>query len=546
LRRALVALTAASSVAAVAPSIASATPQAFGTFTPASLAAGGHPDITAAGTVDTTAGAPQSVTIQLPPGLLASAAANPSCLSGTPQTTGNACLAGTGTLHTTGLGDIPGNAYLVPPPVSGDVAGIALVAGSASLPGEVKITGSGAGLSMQLLVNVAALSGAGLTGIDVHVNGTMNGQPLTRMPTTCAPLKATLIVQYAASTQNTDSPPFTPDCSGLIKYAPVLTGSATKDASDNGVTVVTDIAQGPGQAATQAATLSVPSTVLQPNTGALGLICTSATFTGCTSVGSASAASPLLPAPLAGTVYITQPAGGGLALTIAFPAPFAFNLVGTLDLANNATKFAGLPDVPLSDLKVTLSGAPHNAFQTSCQATSGTLTGSFTAQSTATANSNPTLTLTGCPAGGGGGGGGGGGTTAGAPTIGGGSLSGLGSGKASLKFKLTAGTNAPKLKSFKVKLPSGLSFIKKGLAKGVKVSGGGKSTVKLSGGALVVTEKTAGASLSASFSSKALSVSKSLAKKAKKHKIKSIKVTVTVTDSAGLVTTLTLTIKNPS
>ena len=61
---------------------------------------------------------------------------------------------------------------------------------------------------------------------------------------------------------------------------------------------------------------------------------------------------------------------------------------------------------------------------------------------------------------------------------------------------MAAGKNAPKLKSFTVKLPKGLSFIAKGLKKGLKVAGGGKFTDKLSKGALVITLKGTASKLS--------------------------------------------------
>jgi hypothetical protein len=125
-------------------------------------------------------------------------------------------------------------------------------------------------------------------------------------------------------------------------------------------------------------------------------------------------------------------------------------------------------------------------------------------------------------------------------------LSGLGKGKASLKFGLAAGANgAPKLKSFTVKLPKGLSFLKKGLKKGVKVSGGGKFSEKLKKGVLVVTLKKTAKKLSVSLTSKAIKVSKSLRKSANKHKVKSLTVTVTSTDAKKKKSTSKLTFKKP-
>lgn len=135
---------------------------------------------------------------------------------------------------------------------------------------------------------------------------------------------------------------------------------------------------------------------------------------------------------------------------------------------------------------------------------------------------------------------------AGPPTISGSSLTGIAKRKATLKFKLASGNNnAPKIKSFKVKAPGGLSFKKKGLKKGLKVTGAGKFSAKISHGRLVVTMKAAAAKISVKINSKAISVSKALAKKAKKHKVASLKVGVSVTDAKGKITSFTLKFKKP-
>lgn len=125
-------------------------------------------------------------------------------------------------------------------------------------------------------------------------------------------------------------------------------------------------------------------------------------------------------------------------------------------------------------------------------------------------------------------------------------LRGLGKRKATLRFKLTQGKNAPRLKSFSVKLPGGLSFSKKGLKKGVKVAGGGKFSDKISHGQLVVTLKGSAKSALVTIGPKALSVSKKLAKQAKKHKVKSLTVKVKVTDTSKHSTTLQMKFRKPS
>ncbi len=261
---------------------------------------------------------------------------------------------------------------------------------------------------------------------------------------------------------------------------------------------------------------------------------------GCTQIGTASITSPLFPVPLTGALYvdgtITAPY-----LSVVLPAPFAFTLNGAISLSSQSVTFGAattafpnetpIPDVPISDLKVSASGGASSLFNATCSPASAQAPASFTSQIGTTVSLSPTLSVTGCPA-----------TTVGptigAPTASGASLTGLVSGKATLKFRLAAGKNAPLIKSFKVSLPKGLKFISKGLKKGLKVSG--KYTAKISGRALVVTLKTAASSVSVKVSSKALSVSKSLSTSVKKKKTKSLSSTVKVTDAKGTTTSLTL------
>ena len=76
----------------------------------------------------------------------------------------------------------------------------------------------------------------------------------------------------------------------------------------------------------------------------------------------------------------------------------------------------------------------------------------------------------------------------GPPTIAAGAIAGLASDKPRVTFRLAAGANgAPKLKSFTLGLPSGLSFVSGKLKAGVLVTGGGKVSESVTGGRLVVT-----------------------------------------------------------
>ena len=128
----------------------------------------------------------------------------------------------------------------------------------------------------------------------------------------------------------------------------------------------------------------------------------------------------------------------------------------------------------------------------------------------------------------------------GPPTLFGGSVAGLHKGKPVVKFRLRSGSNgAHKLRSFKVKLPAGLAFVGAQLRKGVKVTGGGKVTEKLSGGQLVVTLGSPASAVTVSISSPAVKVTRKAA-------VRTLRVIVTVTPVNRKGHMLSFTVKPPS
>jgi hypothetical protein len=238
----------------------------------------------------------------------------------------------------------------------------------------------------------------------------------------------------------------------------------------------------------------------------------------------------LVPIPLSGNLYLTGTGLANITVTVHFPPPFGVNLVGAQNLTTNTLTFStaagglDIPDIPLSSLHTHFSGGSLALFTTSCATPNASITSSFTAQNGKTASPSAPFTVAGCAT---------------KPTASNTSLGGLGKKKPKLKFKLSAGTGGPNsLKSFKVGLPKGLSFKSSKIKKGLKVSGGKVFSAKVSGGKLVVVLKgTTTTSVTVTVKSPALKVSNALAKKAKKHKDKTV---------LGASTTLTLTFKKPS
>jgi hypothetical protein len=507
---------------------------------------------------------PKNLTLSLPAGLLANASIDGGkCL--TTKTPIAACQVGSGTVTATSLGvPVTGNVAfdLVAPPKAGDLGGLALMVtlfGSTSqlgTPGDITVRRS------------SSPSGVGLDIGFTNIPDTYDGLPISveelkttfsglRLPASCPKPAADVVVlalSYSDSTLRSASAPLPITGCSSLPYDPAFAVTAAKDAGDPGVKLVTDITQTHGEATSRSVELAFPSSVLQPNTAAVvggNILCANPSSGTCKTIGSASASSPLYPHALQGKDYLT----GSLlspSITITFPAPFAITLSGQVSLAANSTTFTGVPDIPLTDLQVTLAGGPDAVFESLCSATSGTATATLTIQNgdrTVPASSN--FNLSGCSTTTGGGGG----VVApkvpraARPRIASASLSGLLSGKPFLQFKLASAKNAPRLSSFTIKLPKGLSFLghkvhKRLTVRGLSVKGAQVKSASLRRGRLEVQLRRAVSSVAVALSSRALKETAGLKRAARRHRVRSVKLTVSTENVAHQVATLTFSIKH--
>jgi len=546
-RRALLAFIAAVALPVAAPAMASAAPTL--TVTPTTLQAGGDPNVTSDATffASPATDSPESVTLALPPGLLTSASANASCLTATPS---GSCVIGSGTATVTVAGvGTPVTAItltLTTPPAASDIAGIAVAFpvpyAGLDFTAAVSATSTGS-LVMQGTIpdELAATPTLALSELALTLNGTLNSQPFTRLPTSCGAATTTLsFTSYnGGATPQTAAGAFTPTGCSSLAFTPTLVASATKDSGDDNVLVKTDVTQPAGQAADKTLALTVPAALAPNVTNAVALLNSGK------SVGTATANSPLIPATLSGNVTLT---GTALApvLTVTFPAPFPIVLQGTVSLTNSSVTFSDIPDVPLTSLAVTLNGGASGLYQTACNPSSGTLSGAFTGQNGVSASSNSMVAVSGCPT-----------TTTPPPTVGkpttsGTSLGGLVKNKPKFAFSAIEGKNAKPIKTIAISLPSGISFSsnKKNLKKGIIVKGAGKFTYKVSHGVLTITLSSTATKATVTLESPAISVSSKLAKSVKaqlkKKKVSALSFKVKVTNSGKTTTTLTLKLKPKS
>ncbi|HET8979173.1 MAG TPA: hypothetical protein VFN87_13510, partial [Solirubrobacteraceae bacterium] len=333
----------------------------------------------------------------------------------------------------------------------------------------------------------------------------------------------------ADATVHTAAAPLAVTGCSALPFSPAFRVSATRDSADKGVTVTTDITQAAAESPSRSVTLALPVGALSPNVASVKLLCANLASGTCTPVGAATATSPLYPRPLTGQAYLTG-TFTGLTLTIVFPPPFPLTLTGTVDLSADATAFTGLPDIPLTDLKVTLNSGRYALFDANCATPSGPASAKLTDQNGDKSATAPArVTLAGCP-----------GSTAGRPgTTGGRSgsrpgrrpryrlfdvrFSGLPGDHPALSFRLAGG----RLTAMTVELPAGLrAGGRTAVRRRVRTSAGGIRSVTVRHGHLVIRLRRAVASTTVSIRPGALREDGGLRRRARTHRLKRLSLTV--------------------
>jgi hypothetical protein len=584
--------------AAVAAAAAAAAPAASASITP-SLTLDQSAGMAAGSTVNlgmdlkfapSGSDSPKDLTLNLPAGLLANASIDGgACLhTNTPMA---ACQVGTGTVTAVpvvaGLPvptpvSVPITFDLVAPPNPGDLAGLAIqatVLGQTSelgTPGEITVRSTtdaaGFGLNIRFSGIPDSFALLGPVGAQIAVDELSSTLTGVRLPTSCPATPANVTVTadsyQAPTTARTASAPLHVTGCSSLPFTPAFHITAAKDAGDAGVQVVTDITQPakPAQSTSRTVALTLPSSVLSPNVQAVlngGIMCTDPSFATCRSVGSATSTSPLYPTALSGRAYLTGPLTSPV-IALVFPPPFSLTLRGDVNLATSTTTFDNVPDIPLTDLQVTLAGGPNAVFETSCAQPSGTASSTLIAQNgDRTVVESAPFTVSRCTAAGGVGGGTGGGSGSqpggggsrtskhakpGRPLIGSVSLSGLAQGAPQLSFTVLAGKGAPGIRSLTLKLPRGLGFAahrRHGRLRLTRVSiaGGSVKSIALARGRLIITLRRAVRRVSVKLGPRALRETHALERAARSGRIRSVTLTFGIVDAGGHLTTVPLRIR---
>ena len=500
--------------------------------------------------------APDQVTLNLPPGVLANASIdNGQCLKA--ATTTSACQIGSGTVTADALGTplpTPVDFYLVPPPAAGDLAGL-----------EVTTTqGDQVGVTNAIVIRPSGdPNGVGVT-LDLTLPNSLYGVPVAvtdinssftgvRFPATCpaTPANVTMSVNSynAPGTATTASTPLPVSGCGALPFNPQYSLSAVKDANDKTVKITTTITQTASESPDGTVSLTFPRASMAGALTGLDNLCQSVSSGTCKPVGSVTASSPDYPTALTGSAYLTGTLKG-LSLTIVFPAPFPLTLVGAVDLTTNTTVFSNLPDIPLTNLTVALNGGPDGLFDTNCGTPTNTSTSKLTDQNgDKVATPSARFTIQGCPSSSSSGGSGSSSGSSSATRVSSTHVSGLAKRRPSLRFTVHAAKRT-KLSRVTVELPKGLSFAGHTVHKvrrirgGLSVKGAKLKSARIVKGHLVLTLRRPAASATVTISSKGLRESAALHREAVKKKLKSLRLTVIARSSSGKSRTLHVTIKH--
>jgi hypothetical protein len=500
-----------------------------------------------------TGDSPKDLTLNLPPGLLANGSIdNGACLASADLTDG-ACQVGSGTVTADLLGTIPVPAQvtfdLVPPPVAGDLAGLAVNSNGTQIgtTGDIRIRPSGdpAGVG----VTISLVLPNSLSGVPISITEINSTFDALRYPTTCPATPQSVgatVDSYSDPALKTMAAPLSVTGCSALPYAPAFSASVARDRTDRQVSLSTTVTESPTEAPSRSVSLAFPNPPLVPNLGVAGALCTNVASGTCTPVGSVSASLPLYPSALTGQAYLTGNILGP-SLTLVFPPPFPLTLTGQVDLTKNTTDFTGLPDIPLTNLKVSLNPGPEAVFGTTCKPLSSTATATLNDQNGDRTVTVPTkFTISGCPASGNGNGNGGG--TSGRranwrPKVTGAFITGMSSGHPSLGFTIRAPKGAAGLRGLTIVLPSGLRFNShrvgtRIVVTGVDVNGGRGVTLSLSHGRLVIRLTRATASLVVKLDSPALEESRALKAKARAHRVPQLVLSLIASSAAGKRATL--------
>jgi hypothetical protein len=430
-RRLIGTLIAAAAMLVVVPASAQALSLSGLAGAPASTQAGGHSNFHLH--MDFAGGQVKDLTIGLPPGQLGDPNATPLCTVA--QLNATSCPSNTIVGHVDATAQVSLLGIPLPVPITasgslfnltpqpGEPARFGIVLNPLGIPGLQPIILQSAvqlrpdfGLNtvINMIPNTTILPGdTTILSQDITLFGIApgTGKPFSRNPTSCGskttsfsavPYTGTTATGTASyTTTGCENEEFSPSFSARVGAPGQTGGGATRVPTP----VVTSIQQDLDEAGLLKAQVAVPANDLVADANLLGSTCLQADFQAGTCpansvVGSALAASPLLSLPLSGNVALVSNGGPIPDIGLDLNGQLHLLLTGSLTLSEVVT-FDGLPDIPISDFRLTFTSPPGllTANRDLCLPPAPVFHADFTGYNGATTSVDSPATVDGCGAG---------------------------------------------------------------------------------------------------------------------------------------------------
>ena len=347
------------------------------------------------------------IAVTTPPGLLGKVSAAQQCpeTQANAGTCGSASQIGTATVAA-GAGADPyyltGNVYLTGP-YRGAPFGLSVAVPAAA--GPFTLAGNtGSGLEVVRAAIAVNPSTAALTitsdplpqivdgvplrlrTVRVEVNA-VGGVPFMLNPTSCARQTVGATITAAQGASSTVTSPYEVGGCSSLPFAPKLTASTQgRTSKAGGASLTVNVASTPGQANIAKVDLELPK-ALPSRLTTLQKACTEAQFAanpaGCpaaSDIGTATAVTPILNAPLTGPAYIVSHGGAGFPDVELVLQGEGVEIVldGKTDIKGGVTysRFETVPDAPIGRFEAVLPEGPHSILATDIPASAhGSLCG---------------------------------------------------------------------------------------------------------------------------------------------------------------------------
>ena len=326
------------------------------------------------------------ITVALPPGLLGVIASVPECPA--TQAAGGGCPATSRIGSTTvlaGSGNDPisqsGTVYLTGP-YHGAPFGLSVVVPAVAGPFNLGVVVVRAAINLDRNDAHVTFTSDPLPqvvgGVPLRIRGvtvTIDRPGFILNPSSCASMAVTATLGSAAGASATGTSPFNPTGCGALAFSPGFRlAFSGKDQTTVGhhPAVTATLTSSPGQASVRSATVTLPRSIaLDPNNSEHVCAVAASATDSCpanTAVGSATVSTPLLGAPLTGTVYLVQGIRTNAqgqqiktlpALLIPLRGQVALDLHGQTSVNSTGrlvTTFATVPDAPISSFVLKING----------------------------------------------------------------------------------------------------------------------------------------------------------------------------------------------